>query len=109
MKQNDKLLGGFVNTYNRVPTLEKHTIKCSSCQCPIVNIVVDRPELKTVNHIVAKCPHCGDRSFQTTIQGGISFARTDYCLPTPYPELDSNGKPTHDFIVESEKLLKWVK
>ena len=51
---------------------EIKTIKCSSCEVPLVEILIMRPQEEIINHIKANCPHCEDQSFLTVISGGFA-------------------------------------
>lgn len=65
------------------PKLEK-IIKCSLCGAPLFGIINTHwSERKT--KITANCPHCGDKSFQTHIDGEFLFGNTEYSV---YGEVD---------------------
>lgn len=55
-------------------------ISCSSCGCPLVNILVVKNgntasrDIQTID-----CPWCGDHSFSRSVRGGIFVGNSDYC------------------------------
>lgn len=70
---------------------ERHVLACSACEAPLAEIVVVRKSEAEMGY-AARCPHCGDRSFEKKIKGLIVMGHTDYTLRVSVePEINSEG------------------
>lgn len=54
-----------------------HVIECSACGRELCDIWVYRPTIKLRSTIVAKCGHCGDKSFKVDVRGQFSVGHTE--------------------------------
>lgn len=55
-------------------------IGCSSCGCPLVNMLVAKHDWAASRDIQPiDCPWCGDHSFSRSVKGGIFVGNSDYC------------------------------
>jgi hypothetical protein len=48
-------------------------IKCSGCDLHLVSLVVTRTDAPVSNEVVAKCCHCGDKSFIQKVKGMFAY------------------------------------
>lgn len=56
----------------------KHTvIRCSVCNKSLCDIWVTQPAFKMNTKLTAHCGYCGDKSFESTIQGKFQTGETD--------------------------------
>jgi DNA-directed RNA polymerase subunit RPC12/RpoP len=65
--------------------IEPTIIKCSNCKSELCTIKITRPSVKIKSYIVAKCPHCGDKSFKQEFIGGFLIGGTDSTSIMEYP------------------------
>jgi hypothetical protein len=71
----------------------EHVLECSACGAPLVNIMVTDATGPVETLYAARCPHCGDRSFNKRIKGNIIVGRTDYTFWVDCgPEQSSDGE-----------------
>jgi hypothetical protein len=56
---------------------EEFLLKCSTCDEPLIGVLVIQPDMPTITHISAKCCYCGDKSFQETVEGGYVLKHLD--------------------------------
>jgi DNA-directed RNA polymerase subunit RPC12/RpoP len=72
---------------------EHHVLECSACEAPLAEIVVVRKNPDIEMTYAARCPHCGDRSFNKKICGLIVLGHTDYTLRERIEtEMSSDGE-----------------
>ena len=84
-----------------------HTIiECSACGKQLCEIWVYRPTIKLRSTIVAKCGHCGDKSFAITISGQFSVGPVDGSamsdMSTTNFQSAGDGWTTQDVIIETQ-------
>jgi hypothetical protein len=97
-------------------SLESHVL-CSNCRAPLFDIIPKR-ECDRVNKITATCPHCGDKSFQKTINGEFFYGNTEYTIIGNIEMVKSemgNHQPCNklsemnycEAIVHTKKIKDW--
>lgn len=64
-------------------------VECSDCKAPLLDIWITGKTDAVENQFIAECPHCGDKSYLSSVKGLIYMGVTDY---------------THIENVETEKL-----
>lgn len=52
---------------------ELSTIKCSNCNKPLLNYVIDKLFKENLYSIVVDCPFCKDKSFALEINGAFKY------------------------------------
>jgi transcription elongation factor Elf1 len=68
---------GKVRIVKGYEDLGEISINCSSCGAPLVYIQKVKNSTKRTK-IVASCPHCGDKSFETEILGEFYLGPTEF-------------------------------
>lgn len=83
---------GSVGCYDKIPPPQGlkdggHVIlKCSSCDKPLIDIWVVKPEFSIEHIYQALCCYCGDKSFQMNIRGRVAVSPIS--KPNPNDEDD---------------------
>jgi DNA-directed RNA polymerase subunit RPC12/RpoP len=93
-------------------TQEQH-INCSACKAPLFDII-PKHESKKVTKIIAECPHCGDKSFQKTVEGEFYFGNTEYTVMTEPDFIKMEMEPNNqkkikyaEVMIYTRKVKKW--
>lgn len=69
----------------RIVDKEEVVFECSNCHKDLCIIKVTRPNAKIKSFIVARCGHCGDKSFKKEVVGGFIVGSTDSTSVVGYP------------------------
>lgn len=81
-------------------------VYCSECNAPLAELWITRPEMKIKSEVVAECPHCGDKSYITELQGKFHLGQTE-CTSIVNQELEMDTLA--DGTLLQKILLKTVK
>jgi len=79
-------------------------IKCSGCDCPLVDIWHIRPYETKITRIFATCPWCGEQSYIQEIKGGFCIGDTEYCIKEDIVYKEEEGRE----IKKDENLVTMV-
>ncbi len=79
----------------------KIIIVCSNCNKPLVEIWVIRPNAPIKSEIVAKCCHCGDKSFKMSVAG-------QYCIGNLESGVTKLADITTDMKEVNGQLIQYV-
>lgn len=83
-----------------------HRIDCSNCRKPLMEIIITRPAEASSFKVVAICPYCGDKSFETPIKGGfahLGIRDKNDNLITVVDYIDSSKEPYEFYIIKAAK------
>lgn len=89
-------------------------VPCSACKAPLFGYITKPTEEKEYR-VNAKCPFCGDASFEVKLKGKVVFISTEYCHATPrpvYKPRESIAHPleyTDEVNVQTEVRKQWRK
>ncbi len=82
----------------------QYELVCSACNAPLLTIIVTHLNPDIEMNYAARCPHCGDRSFNQKIQGQVVVGHTDYTKWVECrPETSSDGEEVTMFITKVEQ------
>jgi hypothetical protein len=94
--------GGVANTDL---TDGKHVfITCSSCRKKLCDIWITQPQLEVHTKIIATCDYCGDKSYETDIDGKFHVGITDDSNIDDVQQTFLNG-PVDGGIYQKMKIL----
>lgn len=88
---------------NRIIDGQKTVVKCSMCDCPLVEIWETNPELDQKQKIRAQCPYCFDKSYIFEVIGGFYLGFTDFAV---YSDIESIDDLMLIKMIQGEK--KWT-
>jgi hypothetical protein len=69
---------------------KQHFFKCSSCDKPLIDIIVNYPKVDTEWNVAVECCYCGGQSYEQIIRGMFIVGTND---EVKLSDIDYNSDP----------------
>jgi len=84
-----------------------HVFRCSSCNAPLADLMVNYDQVDAEWNIIVECCHCGDKSYQQTIKGNFLVGRTEEV--SKYTAISDYDIYSDPIVIKTVKVADYAK